>query len=437
MTRSEPREILRDRIAAVTGAGSGLGAAMARVFAGAGMAVAALDIDEAAATATAATLAEEYGIHTAAMHIDVANVGSVAAAAQHVAVVLGGCDVLCANVGVQQFGAIDRLTEEDWQWVLGVNVMGTVRTIREFLPLLRARTDWRRIMITVSSGALVPGVRLGAYQTSKFAVMGYGETLRQELADEGIGVNLLFPAGMMTRHLESSALARPAELGESVTLPDDIEVMMASNPMGGNDIATPEHAVRHLLRNLLNNEPYILTHGEYRARYNERRDAIEAAFDRLETENHRSGGMVDDHTTLLRRLADIESIKQLKARYFRLMDQKRWDEWAMVFTSDAHLVVPEGNVDERGRDAVVRSISSVLEGVRTVHHGHTPEIEITGSDTASGTWAMFDYVEFPPDADGNRVGVRGYGHYTEEYVREDGQWRIASLRLSRLRLDPL
>ena len=280
--RAETAEVLRDRTAVVTGAGSGLGAAMARVFATVGMAVAALDIAEAAAKVTATTLAAEHGVRTTAARTDVGDADSVAAAARHVASELGGCDVLCANVGVQQFGAIDRLTEQDWQWVLGVNVMGTVRTIREFLPLLRAATGWRRIVITSSSSALVPGPRLGAYQTSKFAVMGYGETLRQELADEGIGVSLLFPAGMITRHLESSALARPAVLGPSVTLPDDIEVMLSSQQMGPGDIATPEHAVRHLLQDLLADEPYILTHGAYRARYNARRDAIEAAFDRLE-----------------------------------------------------------------------------------------------------------------------------------------------------------
>ncbi len=53
-----------------------------------------------------------------------------------------------------------------------------------------------------------------------------------------------------------------------------------------------------------------------------------------------------DNGDLLRQLADIEAIKRLKARYFRLMDQKKWDEWAMVFSTDAHLVVPEGGVDE-------------------------------------------------------------------------------------------
>jgi hypothetical protein len=134
---------------------------------------------------------------------------------------------------------------------------------------------------------------------------------------------------------------------------------------------------------------------------------------------------MDDATLLRRNLADIGPSSEPATP---LMDQKKWDEWAMVFSTDAHLVVPEGAVDERGRAAVVASVSGVLEGVRTVHHGHMPEIEITGPDTARGIWAMFDYVEFPAGPGGERIGLQGYGHYTEEYLRET-RWRIASLHL--------
>jgi NAD(P)-dependent dehydrogenase (short-subunit alcohol dehydrogenase family) len=273
---------LAGRIAVVTGAGSGLGAALARTFAEAGMAVAALDIDEPAAEATATSLGKELGVPTLAARTDVGDAESVAAAARRVADGLGGCDLLCANVGVQQFGAIDRLTEQDWAWVLNVNVMGTVRTVREFLPLLRARTGWRHVSLTASSSVLVPGVRLGAYQASKFAVTGFGETLRAELAGEGIGVSVLFPHGMITRHLESSALARPVDLGESVTLPDDVEAMLAGSEMGEGDVVTAEDAARNVLRDLLADEPYVLTHGTFRPAYDRRRDAMEAAFDRIE-----------------------------------------------------------------------------------------------------------------------------------------------------------
>jgi hypothetical protein len=141
-----------------------------------------------------------------------------------------------------------------------------------------------------------------------------------------------------------------------------------------------------------------------------------------------------DHE-LLRRLLDVEEIKRLKARYFRLMDTKSWEDWGQVFARDAVMEVPEAGLVERGREAIVASVSRALTGARTVHHGHMPEIEITGEGTARGTWAMFDYVEWAPSEAGERRGLVGYGHYLEEYVREDGAWRIRRLHLARLRVD--
>ena len=135
-------------------------------------------------------------------------------------------------------------------------------------------------------------------------------------------------------------------------------------------------------------------------------------------------------------LRDIEDIKQLKARYFRLLDTKQWDAWGQVFSTDAVMEVPEAGMVNNGRDEIVRNVGAALEGARTVHHGHMPEIELTGDDTARGIWAMYDYVEWP-ERDGKRVGLRGFGHYHEDYVRQDGQWRIRRLRLDRLRIDPL
>jgi meso-butanediol dehydrogenase / (S,S)-butanediol dehydrogenase / diacetyl reductase len=275
-------EDLHGKIAVVTGGGSGLGAAMCRELARAGMAVGVLDIDEAAASETAGSIGAEFGVASSALQVDVGDSDSVREAAAAVAETFGGCDVLCANVGVQQFGAIDRLTEDDWTWVLNVNVLGTVRTVASFLPLLRAREGLRRVVLTASSGAFIPGIRLGAYQTSKYAIVGYGETLRQELADEGIGVMIVFPAGMTTRHLESSARARPADKGEWVLLPDDVDAMMAGRNLGPEHVATAEHAVRNLLADLLADEPYLITHGDYRGQYHARLAAIEAAFDRME-----------------------------------------------------------------------------------------------------------------------------------------------------------
>jgi uncharacterized protein (TIGR02246 family) len=133
----------------------------------------------------------------------------------------------------------------------------------------------------------------------------------------------------------------------------------------------------------------------------------------------------------------IEHIKRLKARYFRMLDLKDWDGWGQVFARDAVMEVPEVDMVLTGRDAIVESVSAALAGTRTVHQGHMPEIELTGDGTATGIWAMFDYVEWPAAESGERVGLQGYGHYFEQYVREDGAWRIARTRLVRLRVDPL
>lgn len=266
----------------ITGAGSGLGAAMAARFAEQGMAIVALDIDGERAEQTAQGVRDRGG-QAISMRVDVASREDLERAARATKEAFGGCNVLCANVGVQQFGAVDALTDNDWRWVLDVNVLGVVHTVNAFLPLLRASPGNRRVVVTASSSVLVPGVRLGAYITSKFAVMGYGETLRMELAGDDIGVSVFFPAGMSSRHLESSVAARPAELGPSILKREDIDVMMASRKVDtAAHVATPEHAVRNLLEELQADRRYIVSHGQYRDELVERCDDIVAAFDRAQ-----------------------------------------------------------------------------------------------------------------------------------------------------------
>jgi uncharacterized protein (TIGR02246 family) len=147
--------------------------------------------------------------------------------------------------------------------------------------------------------------------------------------------------------------------------------------------------------------------------------------------------MTDEDAALLHRLLDIHEIGNLKARYFRTLDHKDWAGFGQVFTEDAVMELPEMELKLAGRESIVEMVSKTLASARTVHHGHMPEIELTGPDTARGTWAMADYVEWPPAGSGERAGLRGYGHYVEEYTRAGGQWRISRCRLDRLRVDRL
>jgi len=129
---------------------------------------------------------------------------------------------------------------------------------------------------------------------------------------------------------------------------------------------------------------------------------------------------------------DVEAIKQLKARYFRLMDTKDWE--AMRREVFAHDVVvntsSSGGGVIAGAAPFVAFLREAIGDVVTVHHGHMPEIELTSATTATGIWAMEDMLRWP-----NGMELHGYGHYRETYEKVDGAWRIKSTTLTRLRTD--
>ena len=134
-------------------------------------------------------------------------------------------------------------------------------------------------------------------------------------------------------------------------------------------------------------------------------------------------------------LVEIEKIRQLKARYFHLMDQKRWDEWENVFCEDVVIdTTQEGSPIVEGQRAFREYLEPLLEGVKTVHHGHTSEIELTGPETATGVWAMEDKLWWPAEKGG--MHLFGTGFYFEQYRKgPDGAWRIARLKLRRIRTE--
>jgi hypothetical protein len=133
----------------------------------------------------------------------------------------------------------------------------------------------------------------------------------------------------------------------------------------------------------------------------------------------------------LQRLADIEAIKQLKAQYVRLADAQNWDEWGRLLTEDIHLHTDVGPLE--GRANVVNTIRESLKSAKTMHRLHTPEITITGADTATGAWPMTDFVM--GTFNGEYRAIRGYGYYHEEYLRTPEGWRLKRGRLVRQHVD--
>jgi len=139
----------------------------------------------------------------------------------------------------------------------------------------------------------------------------------------------------------------------------------------------------------------------------------------------------------LEQMNDLEAIRQLKARYFRLMDTQQWDSWANCFAQDVRATYegcPRANsklpdvVSLEGRSELVNGVKSLLTGAKSIHQGFMPELELTSATTARGIWAMFDHVMLPT------CDFKGWGHYHEEYVKQGAEWKMKRIHLTRLNI---
>ena len=128
---------------------------------------------------------------------------------------------------------------------------------------------------------------------------------------------------------------------------------------------------------------------------------------------------------------DIEDIRQLKARYFRMMDTKDWDGLAQVFTDDVEIdVTGEGGGVTTSVADYIPFLRASIEHVITVHHGHMPEIQLTSPTTAVGIWALEDQLWWPEG--GPFKYMHGFGHYHETYEKQGAGWRITTMTITRL-----
>jgi hypothetical protein len=139
------------------------------------------------------------------------------------------------------------------------------------------------------------------------------------------------------------------------------------------------------------------------------------------------------------KLLAIEEIKQLKARYFRFVDSKQYDKMEMLFTPDVKVDHTQDHPSAKhdNRKDWIAMISGGMNMTVSVHHGHTPEIEITGPTTAKGIWPMQDWIWWP-EGQTSPLGDRhivGWGAYHETYEKTADGWRISSVTLKRVKIE--
>jgi NAD(P)-dependent dehydrogenase (short-subunit alcohol dehydrogenase family) len=199
---------LKNCVAVITGAGSGIGQATALSLARRGCHLALADIDGAGLAQTQAQVrapAPAAGVRVSGHRLDVADREAVAALPAAVLKEHGRVDLLVNNAGVALAGSFDQVSEADFDWLMEINFHGVVRMTRAFLPLLRASDDARIVNISSVFGLISPPGQC-AYSASKFAVRGFSNALRHELAGTRVGVSVVHPGGVAT------AIARNARV---------------------------------------------------------------------------------------------------------------------------------------------------------------------------------------------------------------------------------
>ena len=123
-------------------------------------------------------------------------------------------------------------------------------------------------------------------------------------------------------------------------------------------------------------------------------------------------------------LQEIDAIQRLKYRYLRCLDQKRWDELATCFAEDATCAYGDGKYSYQGRDAIIEFLRTAMGAPSFLsrHRVSHPEIDLTSPTTATGIWALDDVV-IETQA---QITIRGAAFYYDEYVKQDGAWRLRS-----------
>ena len=269
------------KVAVITGGGSGIGAALARRLADEGMQLVLADISEEAL----ARAAEEFAardVPVLTVPTDVSDLAQVQRLVDTTLAEVGPPHMLCSNVGLIMFDKLENMSASAWQSIWSINIMGVINVVTAFLPHMKKLEGERHITLTSSMYGFISAPRMGAYVTSKYAIMGYGETLQTELADDNIGVTIIFPTVVTTEHLKNSTAILEEQVAGHVVKQDDLATYIEAGSSHCQTPMTPDEALRNVVDDIRNNRLYSVTHDGPAEAFQQRSDAILAAIARAD-----------------------------------------------------------------------------------------------------------------------------------------------------------
>lgn len=235
-------------VAVITGAASGIGRALAVRLAAEKIAgIAISDVNEAGLAETAA-MAEQHGVPVSTHTIDVSKIEEVQRLADEAVAKHGRVTHLINNAGVGVMGNFEQLSIEDFEWLMSINFWGVIYGCKVFLPILKAQESAHILNVSSVFGFIAPEEQT-AYCASKFAVRGFTESLRHELAGTNVTVSAIHPGGIKTN------IARNSRVGK-----DTPEEWKQQGAKFFDKVArtSPETAAEVIVKGIKDRDPRIL-----------------------------------------------------------------------------------------------------------------------------------------------------------------------------------
>jgi NAD(P)-dependent dehydrogenase (short-subunit alcohol dehydrogenase family) len=251
------------KVAVITGAASGIGRAVTLALARLGTDIVVADVDDARMEEVRQKI-ENMGRRALTVHCDVSKDADVDNLAAQAISTLGRVDILMNNAGVLVHGYVEKMSIADWEWILGINILGVVRCVHAFLPhMLKRGTGY--IVNTSSSSGLIASQPASvaltgiAYATTKFAIVGLSEGLYRYLRPKGIMVSVLCP-GVVSTNLPFTTRVVGDDTEEVNDLRLELEKLF--KPSGGLPILEPDDVAQITVKAMQENRFFIITHPE-------------------------------------------------------------------------------------------------------------------------------------------------------------------------------